>query len=194
MQFEKMTLFDRSVDGTWAAAQVRISAVCMAMAVACGGASNSNNGTIHGFKFNPADASASFSSGQPGGQMLNTVEIVLSTAAICDSAQRAAMPSGTAGLTVEVDALNQSLTATSYSIAGTHQDLRSASVTFRRDLAAACNGTGSIDAHAVSGTVTIDSIDANSVQGGYDATLDSGDHITGSFNATRCQTIPSSCF
>jgi hypothetical protein len=37
-----------------------------------------------------------------------------------------------------------------------------------------------------SGTVTITSISPDIVSGTFDLTLDGGDHVTGSFGATRC--------
>lgn len=53
---------------------------------------------------------------------------------------------------------------------------------------ASCNDVTSID--AVSGSVTIDHVASTSIDGSFDVTMQSGDHLTGSFSAPTCTFDP----
>lgn len=61
---------------------------------------------------------------------------------------------------------------------------------FSSNLNATCENDGDDQATATAGTVTIDSIDNGVYAGSFDLTLDSGDHITGTFDPSSCSTLP----
>jgi len=66
---------------------------------------------------------------------------------------------------------------------------------------ATCQDVSAQDAAGASGTVTLSSVSGNSFSGSFDLVLDSGDHVTGSFDPGACpalanqvnSTTPSSC-
>src|SRR5262249_25585325 len=67
---------------------------------------------------------------------------------------------------------------------------------------ATCHDTNADDALGTSGTVTLSSVSGNRFSGSFDLMLDSGDHLTGSFDPEECpalanqvgnSTPPSSC-
>lgn len=56
-------------------------------------------------------------------------------------------------------------------------------------LDAQCAGDANAQAAAVSGSVTLTAVGGGVYAGTFDVTLDSGDHITGSFNPTMCDQL-----
>nr|HEX4316985.1 hypothetical protein [Kofleriaceae bacterium] len=60
---------------------------------------------------------------------------------------------------------------------------------FTSNLDATCENNADDQTTAVSGTVTIDSIDGQLYSGSFDVTLDSGDHVTGSFSPGSCSSL-----
>lgn len=59
-------------------------------------------------------------------------------------------------------------------------------------LDAQCHNNASNDSLGTAGTVTLDAIHDQTYSGSFDVTLDSGDHITGTFSAPRCTQMLSS--
>ncbi|HEX8107960.1 MAG TPA: hypothetical protein VF516_09550 [Kofleriaceae bacterium] len=54
---------------------------------------------------------------------------------------------------------------------------------------ATCKDVAAQDASATSGTVTLTSVSGNRFSGNFDLVLDSGDHVTGSFDPSECPAV-----
>ena len=56
-------------------------------------------------------------------------------------------------------------------------------------LNATCGNDSSLGSVATAGTVTLTSVDGGAFAGTYDVTLDTGEHVTGSFDPDACSTL-----
>jgi len=168
------------------------------MLVACGGgggggSGGSVEGNIHGSAFSIQDAvSASVAIDTT---LHGALIVMSSTSGLCkDAATNAVHPNQKAVLITLFDVngttLNTPTVPGTYAIyqgSGTPPSKTAswdASVTD-----ATCNEIDASGATATTGTVTLSGISGNTFSGSYDVVLDSGDHVTGSFDPEACPDI-----
>jgi hypothetical protein len=165
------------------------------MLVACGGGGGSGGsveGNIHGSTFAIQDAvSASVAIGTVHGAVI----FMSSTAGLCkDAAANVVHPNQKAIAITLFDVngttLNTPTAPGTYTIfqgSGTPSAKAAAWVASVSD--ATCNDIMASGATAMTGTVTLSGISGNAFSGSYDIVLDSGDHVTGSFDPEACPDI-----
>lgn len=189
-----------------------LPAALFVLAGACGGSSSSGGGaltgTVHGQSIMIEDAisvAATLSGGTP---QLHGAAIALSTTKdLCaDAMSNAQHPNEKAVAIVLFDVNGTSTstptapgTYTIFSGSGT-PPAKSASLSVAVT-DAMCHDVAAQDASGVTGTVTLSSVSGNQFSGSFDVVLDSGDHVTGSFDPQACPALatalnnssPSSC-
>ncbi len=181
----------------------------MVMLVACGGGSGGSSGgsvegNIHGSAFAIQDAvSASVAIITQHGAAI----LMSSTGGLCkDAAANAEHPNQKAVAIVLFDI--NGMTANTPTAPGTYTIFQGSGTppakTATWDASvndATCNTIDASGATATTGTVTLSAINGNAFSGSYDVVLDSGDHVTGSFDPEACpdiqtalnSTSPSTC-
>ena len=180
---------------TFQSLSVLLVSVC-----ACGGGGSSSpgsvTGTIHGQKFAIVDAvsaSVTFTDAQTGTTSSQAAIILTSTPNACQD------------LAGNIERMNEQLfvlgvaTITGTTVAaptatGAYTVFDTNSGTAPPPMAALVNAIATDttcmstanSANGTSGTVTLTTINGNTFDGKFDVTLDSGDHITGSFSPEAC--------
>lgn len=163
----------------------------MVMLVACdgGGSGGSVDGNIHGSAFSIQDAvSASVAFDTVHGAVI----AMSSTSGLCkDIAANAVHPNQKVVVITLFDVngttLNTPTAPGSYTIfqdSGTPPSKAASWFASVND--ATCNEIDASGATATTGTVTLSGISGNAFSGSYDVVLDSGDHVTGSFDPEAC--------
>jgi hypothetical protein len=171
-----------------------IRVVSMVMLVACGGGGSggSVDGKIRGNAFSIQDAvSASVAIGP-----LHTAAIVMSsTGGLCkDAAANAVHPNQKVVVMTLFDV--NGTTFNTPTVPGTYTIFQGSgtppakTATWNAEVSdATCKDIEASSAEATTGTVTLSAINGNSFSGSYDVVLDSGDHVTGSFDPDACPDI-----
>jgi len=164
----------------------------LALCLACGGSSFTVNGTIKGNSLKPGDAASSlgtiywaFDSTPPNGAVL----VLSNSSGLCASASAGKEPKSSQFMTFTVGDLTTNLAPTvgTYTIwQGTPTLTKLASAQYAQTDA---NCQQIQFAGAVSGMITVTSINNGDVSGNFDLTFDSGDHVTGSFSAKNCNAL-----
>jgi hypothetical protein len=168
----------------------------MVSLVACGGSGGGSGGSvvgnIHGSAFPIQDAiSASVAINTAHGAVI----LLSSTSGLCkDAAADVVHPNQKAVLITLFDVngttLNTPTAAGSYIIfqgSGTPPSKTATWVAEVND--ATCKTIDASGGKATTGTVKLDGISGNAFSGSYDVVLDSGDHVTGSFDPEACPDI-----
>ncbi len=172
-----------------------------AMAVgtaACGGGSGSGatfTGTIRGQGFSPKEAISAATTLSPGSTSTIGVIVIANNTGLCHDVTANQAPKNLAGLLLTVGDVNTSTGESTaptapgtYTIATASAQAKSAFVAFEVT-DASCKDIPSQDALGASGTVTLTGASGGAYAGRFDIVMDSGDHITGSFNASSCSGI-----
>jgi hypothetical protein len=171
-----------------------IRSLSMMILVACGGGSGGDSGgsvggKIHGSAFSIQDViSASVAIGPMHGAAI----FMSSTSGLCkDAAINAEHPSQKGVVITLFDVngatLNTPTAPGSYIIfqgSGTPPPKTATWDASVND--ATCKTIAASSAKATTGTVTLSGISGNAFSGSYDVVLDSGDHVTGSFDPEAC--------
>jgi hypothetical protein len=166
----------------------------------CGGASHSSkvNGTIRGRTFQPADAiSAAGSIAQRDRSAEVGIIALSSSGGLCGKVSAGSQPKNTQYLLLFVYDQDTATGQTSapgaagtYRVSGTGQPLAKQAIAVYLQTDASCNEVADAGASSAAGTVTLSSVSNGNYEGTFDLTLDSGDHITGSFSASNCPGLP----
>lgn len=158
------------------------------LAVACGSSSSSPgsiSGTIHGAKFPIVDAISSTVTINGSSQ---GAVILSNTSGLCADLGMNGLPKNLAGAIIVVGNVSGT-SATAPTAPGTFtvQAQTGASAVWNAIVTdSTCNDVTASEAKGTSGTVTLTSVGTNDYAGKFDVTLDSGDHVTGSFSPEPC--------
>jgi hypothetical protein len=150
------------------------------------------NGTIHGHAFAISDVISTATMGDarhPGGAYID----LLSTPHACADAT-AGVNRANRQLVEIVIADDSTRLGTAPTALGSYTILATSG--YSAQLYTQTNDTSCVDipaddARGASGAVTLTSISGNAFTGHYDIVLDSGDHVTGYFDAEACAAFPS---
>jgi hypothetical protein len=138
------------------------------------------DGTINGKTITIADAI--FIAGTPGGGVQELLIDLEDQAGVCDRIKANTFKQNTTelGFTIAIENASGAVPVGTYSNGTTGKTHLNGGV---QEPDPTCMGK---HLGTKSGTVTITSISPDIVSGTFDLTLDGGDHVTGSFGATRC--------
>jgi hypothetical protein len=181
---------------------ISVSAALAACGSGMDGGSNSTgtatvNGTIHGRQVTAEDASSAVVPASVQGFSFQAGAVVISSAAnICATVSSGKQPRNWQALVLGV-AQQQNGTVGPPTAPGAYTIITGLSfdskiaVAYFRATDASCADLGpTADALATSGTITLTSV-TPAFTGSFDLTLDTGEHITGSFKAPGCPAIAS---
>jgi hypothetical protein len=162
----------------------------LTLLLGCSGGSNTTfNGTVRGHQLTPADAvSGTGSLNVPPAVSINAAVVVISnTGGLCANASVGKQASNSQFFVITLFDRIGTQTAIptapgTYSVTST---TKSASASYL-ETDATCRSIAGFSALATSGTVTLTSVTSNGLVGTFDLTLNSGDRVTGSFNAPNC--------
>jgi hypothetical protein len=146
-------------------------------------------GTIHGQTFMIADAVSTVRAAGAstyGAIMMSTV------AGICDAARSNAIRASSKLIVISLanasgNRATAPTSAGTYEISSTMMGAFAGLIVVAND--SACNPVVASSAEATSGSVTLVSVDGNVFSGNFDVVLDSGDHVTGTFEPGACPAI-----
>jgi len=173
-----------------------LGAACLAL-VACGGSGSSNggsvSGTVHGSSISIADSVSAAVTATISGTVVHGAYILLaSTANTCaDVGSDQAHPNEKGLGIILFDVNGTTYTAPTapgtYSVyQGTGTPPPKVATLNVYVLDATCKDITASEAKGMTGTVTLTTVSGNLYSGNYDVALDSGDHITGSFDPEEC--------
>ena len=183
---------------TFQSLSVLLVSVC-----ACGGGGGSSpgsvTGTIHGQKFAVADAisaSVTFSDGM-GGSSSQAAIFLTSTPNACadftNNIQRKSEQAFVIGVATISGTTVASPTATGaytvFDVNSGNPPPAMAALVNAVATDATCMSDTANSANGTSGTVTLTTINGNTFDGKFDITMDSGDHVTGSFSPEACPAL-----
>jgi hypothetical protein len=173
--------------------------VVSVLAAACGGGSSSSgintfNGTIHGQSFSPTESISNTVLVAAGTGNTAGVVVMSNATGTCADVTANKQPKN---ITVMIIALEDVNITTGAFTAPTAPGTYTVSVSPQAKLAlvnfvvtdANCKAISSQSATSASGTVTITSVSNGTYEGTYDITMNSNDHVTGSFSASACAGI-----
>ena len=173
---------------------VLASALC-----ACGSDSSpaSLSGTIHGVSFAMADSASGEIVVTTGtGQQLHTGAVFMtSTSGTCSDVDKNQAHQNEKGVLIVLwDVVGTTTNAPtapgSYSIYQGSGTSPAKAATFNAQANdATCNAIPGDTAKGASGTVTLTAVSGTKYTGHFDVALDSGDHVTGSFDPTECPNL-----
>jgi hypothetical protein len=176
----------------------RIIFLASTIALAACGSSSSNGGsvtgTIHGQSFAIEDAiSASISGTDTNGNPFSEVAVIMATSKnLCTTLGANQQPKNIKAVQIAVadfsgTSLSAPTTPGTFTITQTAMPMIGAWSAIVTD--ASCMDVPASDAKGTSGTITLTSISNGAYDGHYDVVLDSGDHVTGSFNPEPCPAL-----
>ena len=170
--------------------------LCMASILsACGGGSpGSVTGVIHGTSFSISDAiSATITNPGQTGPEQSAVILMSTTSNLCADLQATPVSHpnekliGIILIDVNGTTFNTPTAPGTYTIfQGSGTPPAKAASFGASVLDATCKDVPTSDATATTGTVTLSAVSGNVFSGSFDVTLDSGDHVTGSFDPEEC--------
>jgi len=167
-----------------------IAGTLLALLIGCGGGSSNStfSGAIRGRQLRPADAiSGSGSYRISSTQSINVAVVVLSSASgLCGNASAGRQPKNSQFFVITLSDRTGPQTAipTAPGTYTVNSTTKFAGVGYL-ETDATCQTPMALQATANSGTVVLTSV-TNGLSGSFDVTLDTGDHVTGSFNAPNC--------
>ncbi len=157
---------------------------------ACGASTGSGTvvGTVHGQAFTIKDAISAKVYVQ-GSTTERVAQVMLGNDGdLCGNASNDAQIKSYAGVTLTMFAVSNSAIAPAsspgdYAIGATTGNVASWNAVVTDET---CQDVMASEAIAIDGTVTLKKIDGNAFSGSLDVTLDSGDHVTGTFDPAAC--------
>ena len=179
-----------------------LGAVAAALGASSAGCSSSTpatfTGSIHGVTFTASDAVSGPASLQLGTTNVSAGAVVITSwSGVCsDISQNPPQQMKNSSYFIIVLGVFTGTTISAPSAAGTYTVFAGtgtpptnlALVLFNQT-DAQCNTVQATTAEAASGTVTLSGLNGSSYSGSFDVTMNSGDHVTGSFNATGCAAL-----
>jgi hypothetical protein len=162
------------------------------LAAGCGGGSAAP-GTVKGQTFSPSESISNSAPVAAGSSSSAGIIVIANSSGLCADVNANKEPKNLQGLLITLEDVNQTTFATTAPTAPGVYDLsgsaaRYAFVAFQTN-DASCQEISSQSAAGATGTVTVSSVSNGAYTGSYDVIFDSGDHLTGSFNATQCAGI-----
>jgi hypothetical protein len=165
---------------------------------ACGGGGSAFNGAIKGQSKNVhAQISANAMVTAKGMTLAAGVIVITDAASACSALGGNNTPSNSRALEILVFDFNNFAFSwpagtgvfTIYALSGNGLPKAHAAVAIFRANDASCNDIAAQSANGASGSVTLTKNSGGAYAGNYDITFDSGDRVTGSFNASVCAGI-----
>jgi hypothetical protein len=164
-----------------------------AAALICAACGGSASGTIHGNSFVPVDSVNVVLSLGTNDSLVELV--VADTGGLCDLAKASRVPKNLGGLLIVAQDRISGTTGTAPIAAGTYTITSSgtspgkvANAAYNRT-DATCHTINADNATATSGSVTFTGVSGGTYVGSYDLTMNSGDHVTGSFSSASCPEV-----
>ncbi len=176
--------------------RLALAGLFLCVLIRCGGSGKVTfNGTIRGQSFVPSDAISM--NGTNGTSTFSSINIT-SQSGLCGLLSARQFPKNSKHFLIDLADVNQTpfaFTFTAPSAAGTYTVSRDSNPLPAKwasvaHLLSGADCQSSEIAFGVSGTVTITSLNGGSYSGNFDVTLNTTDHVTGSFNASYCDPPP----
>ena len=177
-----------------------LSITLFLLAGACGGGDSSGgslSGTIHGQSFMIQDViSAVVTITPPGSPTLHEAVIVMANAKdLCADAMSSTEHPNEKAVVIQLTDINGT-TSNTPTASGTYSVYQGSGTPPAKaaffDVSvsdATCKDVTAQSATGASGTVTLSSLSGNRFSGNFDLVLDSGDHVTGSFDPRECPAL-----